>query len=318
MTAFSPILCLLGPTASGKTALSLRLAEHAARAGRTGRAVEIINIDSVQVYRGLDIGSAKPSVAEQAGIPHHLIDVADPSEAFTAAKFVQLAVPIIQAIQARGAWPVLVGGTMLYVKALTEGFADLPPADAALRQQLQAEAQQQGWPLLHQRLSQLDPITAAKLHPNDSIRIQRALEVCLLTGQPFSSQLQPVPPLPQQSWLKFALLPERGVLHQRIEQRFQLMMQQGFLDEVRALFERGDLHVELPAIRAAGYRQLWGYLAQESGFETLEMAVQKGIFATRQLAKRQITWIRGEAECVQGLSPDMDLNFQTLAASIKP
>lgn len=288
MRAAPPCLCLAGPTAAGKSAAALAIAQALAPLG----GAEIVSVDSALVYRGMDIGTAKPSPAERAAVPHHLIDILDPREAYSAAQFVADATGLVAAIRARGRVPLLVGGTMLYFKALFDGLDAMPPADAALRAALDAEAAARGWPALHAELAQVDPVTAARLAPADSQRIQRALEVWRLTGRPLSSfhRERPMaaggPPL-------LSLEPaERGWLHERIAQRFHAMLDAGFVDEVRALRARGDLHPGLPAMRCVGYRQAWEAL--DAG--TLEALPERGIAATRQLAKRQITWLRGMAQ----------------------
>lgn len=272
---------LLGPTACGKSALAMKLAQQLP--------LEIVSVDSAQVYRGLDIGSAKPTSDERARVPHHLLDLRDPAQPYSAAEFVHDAVQAIAQIRARGALPLVVGGTMLYAKALREGLSDLPAADAALRAWIEAQARERGWPALHAELAQRDPATAERLPPNDSQRIQRALEVIELTGLPLS-QLQRAPRKPPLSLRTLALLPDdRAELHRRIEARFDAMLAAGFLDEVRSLRARGDLDPDLPALRSVGYRQAWAHLAGETTFDAFRAA---GIAATRQLAKRQITWLR--------------------------
>ena len=278
-------LLLLGPTASGKSALAMRLAQ--------ALPVEIVSIDSAQVYRGLDIGSAKPSQVERAQVPHHLIDIRDPSEAYSAAEFVRDAVAAVRTIRARGRLPLIVGGTMLYAHALRHGLARLPAADPAVRERLEAEAAALGWPALHARLARLDPETAERLAPRDSQRIGRALEVIELTGRPLSAQLarEQTAPLRLST---IALMPaDRAALHARIEQRFDAMLASGFLDEVRALRARGDLHAALPALRSVGYRQAWAHLDGQGDAASFRDA---GIAATRQLAKRQLTWLRSMPE----------------------
>lgn len=280
-------LCLAGPTAAGKTAVALAFArEMAAR-----RPVEIVSVDSALVYRGMDIGTAKPTAAERAELPHHLIDLIEPTEAYSAARFVADARRVVADIQARGHLPLLVGGTMLYFKALRDGLDELPAADPAVRAALDARAAERGWPALHAELAAVDPPTAARLAPGDSQRIQRALEVWQLSGRPLSSfhrgaaREQPAQVLPL-----VALEPaSRAWLHERIAQRFDAMLAAGFVDEVRALRARGDLHEGLPSIRCVGYRQAWAAL--EAG--DLAPLRETGIAATRQLAKRQITWLRG-------------------------
>ncbi|MDZ7653023.1 MAG: tRNA (adenosine(37)-N6)-dimethylallyltransferase MiaA [Burkholderiaceae bacterium] len=272
---------LLGPTACGKSALAMQLAREIP--------LEIVSIDSAQVYRGMDIGTAKPSAAERAEVPHHLLDLREPSEPYSAAEFVRDAVRVIGEINARGRLPLVVGGTMLYAKALREGLSSLPSADAEVRARIEARAQERGWPALHAALARLDPATAARLPPNDSQRIQRALEVIELTGVPLS-QLQSAPQKPPLQLATIALLPEdRAELHRRIEQRFDAMLAAGFLDEVRALMARGDLDPDLPALRSVGYRQAWRHILGETTFDEFRSL---GIAATRQLAKRQITWLR--------------------------
>jgi tRNA dimethylallyltransferase len=278
-------LCLAGPTAAGKSSAALAIA--AALAPR--RRVEIVSVDSALVYRGMDIGTAKPNAAERAAVPHHLIDLVDPSERYSAARFVGDATTAIAAIRARGAIPLLVGGTMLYFKALFDGLDPLPEADAGVRAAIDARAARDGWPALHAELAAIDPATAARLAPNDSQRIQRALEVHRLSGRPLSAWHSlpdgRTPPL-------IALEPnDRAWLHARIGARFAAMLGAGFIDEVRALRARGDLHPGLPSMRAVGYRQAWSAL--DSG--DLAGLAPSAIAATRQLAKRQLTWLRSMA-----------------------
>jgi len=280
---------LLGPTACGKSALAMRLA------ARPGTPIEIVSIDSAQVYRGLDIGTAKPSVAERATVPHHLIDLRDPREPYSAAEFVRDAAAAVAAIRGRGRLPLLVGGTMLYARALREGLSRLPSADARIRAGLDARARAQGWPALHAELARVDPVTAARLPPTDRQRIQRALEVHALTGVPLS-QLQANPQGPALNLRTVALVPsDRAELHRRIAARFDAMIAAGFLDEVRALMARGDLDPDLPSLRAVGYRQAWRHLSQGSRFEAFRAAT---VAATRQLAKRQLTWLRSMRDAV--------------------
>ncbi|MHA6909319.1 tRNA (adenosine(37)-N6)-dimethylallyltransferase MiaA [Ralstonia pseudosolanacearum] len=296
-------VCLLGPTASGKTAAALALAEH--------WPVEIISMDSALVYRGMDIGTAKPSQAEQAIAPHHLIDIIDPLDAYSAAQFATDAQALIEAIRARGRLPLIVGGTMLYYKALTQGLSDLPGADPAIRTEIDAEAARDGWPALHAKLAQVDPVTAARLHATDAQRIQRALELYRLTGQPMSALLAREAGASAfhrheaaAAYLSIALEPaDRAVLHARIAQRFDAMLAGGLLDEVEALRRRGDLSPALPSIRCVGYRQAWAYLDGEIDMAALR---EQGIAATRQLCKRQITWLRStpERHVVDCLAPD--------------
>ena len=282
---------LAGPTASGKTAAALAISAR--------RPVEIVSVDSALVYRGMDIGTAKPTPAERAAVPHHLIDILDPSEAYSAARFVADATRLSAEIRARGALPLLVGGTMLYFKALIEGLDAMPPADPAQRAALEAEAAARGWPAMHAELALHDPATAARLAPNDSQRIQRALEVWRLTGRPLSSFHGVRDPQAAPRHLLVTLEPrERGWLHARIAERFDAMLAGGFLDEVRALRARADLHAELPSMRCVGYRQAWQALdalpAPDAPLPPTALAAlrEQGIAATRQLAKRQITWLR--------------------------
>lgn len=285
----TPVVCLLGPTASGKTAAALALAERVP--------IEIISLDSALVYRDMDIGTAKPSPQERAHVPHHLIDIIDPAERYSAAQFRADALRLIGDIHARGRQPLIVGGTMLYYKALTQGLNDLPAADPAVRAELDANAMRDGWPALHARLAQVDPDTAARLAPNDSQRIQRALEVFMLTGRPMSALLASPPRAHDAARYRFApvaLEPsDRAALHARIARRFDAMLEAGFIDEVERLRRRGDLHPGLPSMRCVGYRQVWEYLDGQTDRATMR---DKGVFATRQLCKRQLTWLRGMPE----------------------
>jgi tRNA dimethylallyltransferase len=285
------VICLAGPTAAGKSASTLALAER--------WPLEIVNVDSATIYRGMDIGTAKPSPEEQAQVPQHLLDILDPIQSYSAADFVADALRLIDEIRARGRIPLLAGGTMMYYKALRDGLDDLPQADPALRAELEARAAVQGWPALHAELAQLDPVTAARLAPNDSQRIQRALEICMLSGQPMSALLlrsQRPRDATGNQYLTISLEPsDRAALHARIEQRFDAMLDRGLLDEVRALRARGDLHTGLPSVRCVGYRQMWAHL---DGAGDLATAREQGIAATRQLAKRQITWLRAQPERV--------------------
>ena len=284
-----PIM-LLGPTASGKSAVAMMLAERFP--------VEIISVDSAQVYRLLDIGTAKPSAEERRQVPHHLIDILDPEEAYSAARFAADARQLIDNILSRGRLPLLVGGTMLYAKALRQGLHDLPPADSALRAELDQQAAEAGWPALHARLAVIDPVTAARLAPNDSQRIQRALEVHALTGKPLSQWIADPrdSAVPAFDCLRIALEPsDRSALHARIESRFRLMIERGLIDEVRHLRTRPNLHPELPSMRSVGYRQVWAWLDAPT---TLESLVTLGTAATRQLAKRQLTWLRSDPDRV--------------------
>jgi tRNA dimethylallyltransferase len=280
-------IALVGPTASGKTAAALALAQSLAPQG----GAEIISVDSALVYRGMDIGTAKPSPEELAAVPHHLIDTLDPLRSYSAAEFAKDATQLIRDIRARGKTPLLVGGTMLYLKALLEGLNDIPTADAQVRAQIHQQAEQLGWPALHARLAQVDPQTAARLAPGDSQRIGRALEVWTATGQTLSSFHQNAKAnTPDWHIPVISLEPlDRAWLHQRIALRFEQMLAAGFIDEVQALRARGDLHPDLPSMRCVGYRQAWEGL--DGGWRKAEI-MERGIFATRQLAKRQITWLR--------------------------
>jgi tRNA dimethylallyltransferase len=288
-------ICLAGPTASGKSALALEVAD----ALRGQIELELISVDSAQVYRGMDIGTAKPGIDERARVPHHLIDILDPQQAYSAAQFVHDARRCIDDIRARGRLPLLVGGTMLYFKALRDGLDALPAADPAVRQQIDARAADQGWPALHAELQRVDPVTAARLAPNDAQRIQRALEVWELTGQSLSS-LHSRRGLAQadtpHAWPLIALEPtSRAWLHERIARRFDAMLAAGLVDEVRRLRLRPELRPDMPSMRCVGYRQAWAAL--DSGrFDTLR---DTGIAATRQLAKRQITWLRSMPQCAR-------------------
>ncbi len=289
--AEAPVVCLAGPTAAGKTAAAMAIARR--------HDVEIISVDSALVYRGMDIGTAKPSPGELAAEPHHLIDIRDPLQAYSAAEFVNDARRLIVEIRARGRLPLLVGGTMLYFRALMHGLDDMPPADPVIRAVLDAEAQAQGWPAMHAELARVDPATAARLAPNDSQRIQRALEVHRISGRPLSAfHTSQSIASDDPSALGMPLISlepaDRGWLHARIAQRFDAMLATGFLDEVRHLRARGDLHADLPSMRCVGYRQAWELVDAQAGdapFPT-ERLRELGINATRQLAKRQITWLR--------------------------
>ena len=275
-------VCLAGPTASGKTAAALAIAR--------ARPVEIISVDSALVYRGMDVGTAKPSAAELAAVPHHLINIRDPLQAYSAAEFVQDAQTLIGQIADRGRLPLLVGGTMLYFKALFDGMDPMPQAQPALRAAIAAQAQAQGWPALHAELAKVDPVTAARLAPADSQRIQRALEVFRVSGLPLSHFHKRSTAYAPSNVPLISLEPlDRAWLHARIAQRFDAMLEAGFLDEVRALRARGDLNPELPSMRCVGYRQAWDML---DGVGDMANLRERGIAATRQLAKRQITWLR--------------------------
>ena len=288
-------LAIAGPTASGKTGLALAIAAHLQDQG----GAEIISVDSALVFKGMNIGTAKPSASELAAVPHHLIDIRDPLNAYSAAEFAHDALACVADIRSRGKMPILVGGTMLYFKALMEGLNDMPAANAEIRAGIQAEAENLGWPAMHAVLRQVDPLTAARLAPADSQRISRALEVFRISGKALSSfhQLNVAPAEPANSnalhWANAPLLSleptDRSWLHKRIEQRFDDMLTNGFLDEVKVLRARGDLTPDLPAMRCVGYRQAWEAL---DGTLPMSELRDRGVFATRQLAKRQITWLR--------------------------
>ena len=291
-----PVYILTGPTGTGKSDWAVRVAEAAP--------VEIVSVDSAQVYRGLDIGTAKPGRSVRQRIRHHLIDLCDAAESYSAGRFVTDALECIAAVHARGRVPLLVGGTMLYLRALLNGLAPLPQASPELRRDLDARALRLGWPALHAELARLDPFAAERIRPYDRQRIQRALEVCLMSGQRLSDlQRQRVDPLAGLPLSVWALVPrQRQWLHQRLAVRFHAMMEAGFLEEVRGLRARGDLSAHHPSMRAVGYRQLWAHLEGEWG---LGEAVERGIAATRQLAKRQLTWMRSES-LPRCLDPETD------------
>lgn len=279
-----PVIFLMGPTASGKTDLAISLLDH--------MPIELVNVDSAQIYRQMDIGTAKPDAETLRKAPHRLLSFCDPAETYSAADFAIDAKKEIADIHNMGRIPLLVGGSMLYFKVLLEGLSDLPAADKAIRQSIQEQADKEGWASLHQQLQLVDPKTAARLHPNHSQRIQRALEVYQITGTPLSELQSQSGGGIQELYdvRQYALtMQDRALLHQRIEMRFMAMMDAGFADEVEALYRRGDLHADMPSIRAAGYRQLWDYFEGRCG---LDEAVEKAIIATRQLAKRQQTWLR--------------------------
>ena len=308
-------LAIAGPTASGKTGLALAIASHLHAQG----GAEIISVDSALVYKGMDIGTAKPSRNELAAVPHHLIDIRDPLTAYSAAEFARDALACVNGIASRGKVPLLVGGTMLYFKALLEGLNDMPAADPAIRRLIQAEAEAVGWPAMHAQLKDIDPITALRLAPADSQRISRALEVFRISGKPLSSfqlnidgaETSQVATLAVQHSLNFDNVPmlsleplDRTWLHARIEQRFDDMMAHGFLEEVKSLRNRGDLQIDLPSMRCVGYRQAWEALDGNMPMAELR---DRGVFATRQLAKRQLTWLRSmpQRNVLQADGPDV-------------
>ncbi|WP_455199128.1 tRNA (adenosine(37)-N6)-dimethylallyltransferase MiaA [Kaarinaea lacus] len=293
----------MGPTASGKTDLAVQLVQE--------RPCDIISVDSAMVYRGMDIGTAKPDEKTLAVAPHRLIDICDPSEVFSASRFRECALAEINDIVSRGRVPLLVGGTMLYFRALEQGLSPLPSADPEVRARIEAEAESEGWQVLHDRLAKIDPESAARIHVNDPQRIQRALEVFELTGEPLSEWFERVVDndLPFQIVKIVAATEDRALLHQRIEARFQQMLEQGFVQEVEGLYQRGDLHADLPSMRAVGYRQVWGHLEGAYDYETM---VERGITATRQFAKRQYTWLRGEPEEVRFEATDSKILSKVL------
>jgi tRNA dimethylallyltransferase len=289
-----PILCIVGPTGSGKTHLTMSLAEYAKSIGST---LELISMDSALVYRGLDIGSAKPSKAEQAAVRHHLIDILEPTESYSAARFAKDAKVLCAEIRARGNIPVVVGGTMLYWRAWAHGLSALPPANPEIRARLDEQGKSIGWPAMHAQLVKVDPLTAERLQPNDSQRVQRALEVYQITGKPMSALLADSPSEDGREgsaipgWINLVSLEpsDRSRLHQNLEKRFDEMMANGLIEEVQALKQNQELHADLPAIRSVGYRQVWEYL---DGQTDLEQMRYKALAATRQLGKRQLTWLR--------------------------
>lgn len=304
-STLSPVICLMGPTASGKTALAMALHD--------ALPCDIISVDSALVYRDMDIGTAKPTAAELANYPHRLIDIIDASESYSAADFCRDALAEIAEIRANNRIPLLVGGTMMYFKSLIEGISPLPEADVAIRRAIEKEAQAHGWQHIHQQLAQFDEVSAQRIHPNDSQRLTRAIEVYRLTGNTLTQLTAVKGERLSGEVLQFAIAPkERIDLHQRIELRYQQMIAQGFEQEVVKLKERNDLHENLPSIRCVGYRQMWQYLAGEYDHEEM---VFKGICATRQLAKRQLTWLRNWPN-LQWLDMENEKNLQQILTSV--
>lgn len=305
----APLIMLLGPTASGKSATAMRLARRLP--------IEIVSVDSAQVYRGLDIGTAKPDARERAAVAHHLVDIVEPTERYSAAHFVDDALAAIADIRRRGRLPLLVGGTMLYARALAEGLHPLPGADDAVRARLEAEAHTLGWPALHARLAAIDAPAAARIEASDAQRIQRALEIFETTGRTMSDWLEapaPPPPVGGSRIVRITLEPaDRAALHERIAARFDAMLRAGLVDEVRALRARGDLSPSLPSMRSVGYRQTWQWLDAGGSLETLRAT---GVAATRQLARRQLTWLRAMPRriALDPLSPDA---FERVAEAIE-
>ncbi len=296
MAAPPVVVCLMGPTASGKSALAIELA--------TRYPFEIVNVDSAQVYRGMDIGTAKPDAATRAAVPHHLIDIRDPAEPYSAADFREDALAAIADILSRRRLPLLVGGTMLYFRALKKGLAGMPPADPAIRKKISAMAERDGWPAVHGRLEAVDPETAARVHRNDPQRLQRALEIYEISGRPMSRWHDAEHDRFPYDLCEIAIVPmDRDALHRRIRERFERMLDDGFIDEVRVLHERRDLHEELPSIKAVGYRQIWQYLGGKLDFDAMW---EKAITATRQLAKRQLTWLRSWEDLQKIDGPQVD------------
>lgn len=309
MVSIPRAILLMGPTGAGKTDLAIELA--------TELPLEIVSVDSAMVYRGLDIGTGKPDRTTLVRVPHHLVDILDPSESYSAGQFVRDAVRLMGEIHARGRVPLFVGGTMLYFRALTRGIAELPSADPAIRTAIDAAGREQGWPAMHARLQAIDPVAAARILPNDAQRLQRALEVHAVTGRPLSQwQAETHPPAPHVQYWRIAWCPaDRAALYERIEKRFHAMLDAGLIDEVRRLYSRPDLTPNLPALRSVGYRQLWSHLAGEADYDE---AIRAGILATRHLARRQLIWLRKEpdAEWIDSLDSASFVRMKTTLARL--
>ncbi|SFO27250.1 tRNA dimethylallyltransferase [Nitrosospira briensis] len=312
--ATHPAIFLMGPTASGKSSIALEISRHFP--------VEIVSVDSAQVYRQMNIGTAKPDAETMARVPHHLINLIDPQEHYSAAQFLRDALSIMSEVTERGNIPLLTGGTMLYFKTLLDGLSTLPSASSSLRGAIEAKAEERGWPALHNELSQLDPASAARIKPTDSQRIQRALEVCYLAGRPMSEILKEprYVSFPYRA-IKIALIPsDRGILHQRIAQRFEQMLKRGLIDEVRAIRDKFCLNDQSPSMRCVGYRQVWMYL--ENQIDSGKMR-EMALAATRQLAKRQLTWLRSmkgmqEFDCLDENLPEQVLKYLLDAGLKRP
>ena len=305
MIKYPTALFLMGPTASGKTDLAIKLAEQCN--------CEIISVDSALIYKGMDIGTAKPTAEELAKTPHALVDIIDPLESYSAGDFRSDALRLMKEICARGNTPLLVGGTMLYYKALVDGLSPLPSADPVIRAEIEKEAEVKGWQAMHDLLQKIDPVSAKRIHVNDPQRLSRAIEVFRISGKSLTEltaiKSEPIP----YNIKQFAIAPsEKSVLHERIERRFNLMLKAGFEQEVQALYDRGDLHLDLPSMRCVGYRQMWEYLQGKMDYEEM---VFRGVVATRQLAKRQMTWLRGWKD-VTWLESGAEENFDIIKAAL--
>ena len=306
MNKFPRAIFLMGPTASGKTDLAIKLAQQCH--------CEIISVDSALIYKGMDIGTAKPTEVELAKAPHALVDIIDPLESYSAGDFRSDALCLMNEICERGNTPLLVGGTMLYYKALVDGLSPLPSADPAIRAEIEKEASEKGWQAMHDFLAEIDPVSAKRIHVNDPQRLSRAIEVFRISGKSMTTlteiKSEPIP----YNIKQFAIAPsEKAVLHKRIEQRFDLMLKAGFEQEVQKLYDRGDLHLDLPSMRCVGYRQMWEYLQGTMDYDEM---VFRGVVATRQLAKRQMTWLRGWKD-VTWLESGSDTNFDLIKAALK-